>query len=209
MRFFAHTVARRFALHSMIAGALAAASAVPLPAAAQAEPFIGQISCFPYNFVPRGWAALNGQLLSIAQNTALFALIGTTYGGNGQTTFALPDMRGRVMLSSGQGPGLAPRTIGEMSGTENTTITTANMPAHQHMVAPAASNSDATSISPAGLVPAAKSRTPLYTDAANSPTTMAATPSSIVGGSQPVSNMPPYLVMTCAIALEGIFPSRD
>lgn len=207
MRNFARTIAR----HSLITGALAAAAiALPLPAAAQAsEPFLGQIACFPYNFVPRGWAPLEGQILSIAQNTALFSLLGTMYGGNGQTTFALPDMRGRVMISSGQGPGLSFKNVGEMSGTETNTLTTANLPAHQHMVAPAASNSDATSVSPTGLVPAAKSRTPLYTDGANSPTTMAATPTSVVGGNQPTNNMQPYLVMTCAIAMEGVYPSRN
>lgn len=176
-------------------------------AQAQAEPFIGQTMCAGFNFAPRGWAALNGQLLSIAQNTALFSLLGTTYGGDGRTTFGLPDMRGRVMVHGGQGPGLTPRSLGEMSGTENQTLSAANMPAHSHSVAPVAGSGDANSISPTGKAPATKARTTLYAD----PTpgnTMAATQSSVAGGSQPFNNMQPFVTVNCFIAVEGIFPSR-
>src|SRR4029450_14155051 len=98
------------------------------------EPFIGMIILVPYNFAPRGWAFCNGQILSIAQNTALFSLLGTTYGGNGQTTFALPDLRGRVAISGGQGPGLSNYTIGEQAGTETITLLTTQMAAHTHTV---------------------------------------------------------------------------
>src|SRR3712207_3315813 len=98
------------------------------------EPFIGEIRMVGFNFAPRGWATCDGQLLSIAQNTALFSLLGTTYGGNGQTTFALPDLRGRAALHQGQGPGLTNRVIGEASGTETVTLTTNQMPSHSHGV---------------------------------------------------------------------------
>ena len=97
-----------------------------------ASPFIGQITLFAGNFAPRGWAFCNGQLLSIAQNTALFSILGTTYGGNGQTTFALPDLRGRVPVHAGQGPGLSNYDLGQQGGAESVTLTTAQMPAHTH-----------------------------------------------------------------------------
>src|SRR5437762_3949648 len=111
-------------------------------ASAQAsDPFLGQIMCAGFNFAPRGWAELNGQLLPISQNTALFALLGTQYGGNGQTTFALPDMRGRVLIHAGQGPGLTLRDQGESAGTEQVTLNNAQLPAHTHTVTPQGSPS--------------------------------------------------------------------
>ena len=109
------------------------------------EPFLGEIKMFGGNFAPRGYALCNGQLLAIQQNTALFALLGTTYGGNGQTTFALPDLRGRVPMSSGQGPGLTSRTLGEMSGSENVTLLSNQMPAHNHSVITNSGNGDVSS----------------------------------------------------------------
>ena len=101
------------------------------------DPFLGQLMLVPYNFAPRGWAFCNGQIMSIAQNTALFSLLGTTYGGNGQTTFALPDLRGRVAVSAGQGPGLQNYSLGEIAGSENVTLISSQMPAHTHSSAPA------------------------------------------------------------------------
>src|SRR5207247_7482556 len=98
------------------------------------QPFIGMIALFPYNFAPRGWAFCYGQILSIAQNTALFSLLGTTFGGNGQTTFALPDLQGRVPIGAGQGPGLAGFTLGQVGGTETATLVTNNLPAHTHVI---------------------------------------------------------------------------
>src|SRR5215211_4319727 len=98
------------------------------------EPFIGQIMLVPYNFAPRGWAFCAGQILPIAQNTALFSLLGTTFGGNGQTTFALPDLRGRAPIGQGQGPGLSNISLGEAAGTETVTLLSTNMPAHSHTV---------------------------------------------------------------------------
>ncbi len=97
------------------------------------EPFLGQIQAFGFSFAPRGWATCQGQILSISQNTALFSLLGTTYGGNGQTTFALPDLRGRAAIGQGQGPGLSAYTIGEVGGAESTSLTTANLPMHNHL----------------------------------------------------------------------------
>lgn len=179
-----------------------------LPAAAQSEPLLGQIMCGGFNFAPRGWAELNGQIMSIAQNTALFSLLGTNYGGNGQTTFALPDMRGRTLLHAGQGPGLQERYVGEVGGTENINLTTANLPAHAHSYAQLGSNNDATSVSPAGKVPAAKARTTLYTDPVNV-VPGATQVTGYAGGGQPVNNMQPYLTVKCFIALEGVFPSRN
>src|SRR6185503_17212020 len=107
------------------------------------EPFLGMIIIVPYNFAPRGWAFCNGQILPIAQNTALFSLLGTTFGGNGQTTFALPDLRGRVPNSSGQGPGLSSYDLGQVGGVESETLTINQLPAHNHQVA-CLQNGDAT-----------------------------------------------------------------
>lgn len=177
------------------------------PAAAQ-EQYLGQIMCAGFNFTPRGWAALNGQILPIAQNTALFSLLGTTYGGNGQTTFALPNMQGRNMMHVGTGPGLTPRQLGETGGTETTTLLASNMPAHSHTVTPLGSTNDATSVSPAGKVAASKARTTLYAEPTNI-VNMQASTTSVVGGGQPFNNVQPYLTVNCFIALTGIFPSRE
>ena len=181
----------------------------PGSASAQAsDPFIGQIMCAGFNFAPRGWAELNGQLLPISQNTALFALLGTQYGGNGQTTFALPDMRGRVLLHAGQGPGLTEREQGESAGSEEVTLNNAQLPAHNHTVTPQGSSSDATLMSPANGVPATKARTTLY---APGPGTIPMSPvlTSPAGFNAPVPIMQPYVVVKCFIALFGVFPSRD
>lgn len=176
-------------------------------ASAQVEPFIGEIRCAGFNFAPNGWAELNGQLIPIATNTALFSLLGTTYGGDGRVTFGLPDMRGRVLMHAGLGPGLSNRNQGEVGGTENQTIGIANMPAHTHQVAPLGSGSDATAVSPAGAMPASKARTTLYTT--NGPAVpMATTTTSSAGGGSPMSNMQPYVVVKCFMATQGIFPSR-
>ena len=178
-------------------------------AAAQAnDPFIGQIMCAGFNFAPRGWAELNGQLLPISQNTALFSLLGTQYGGNGQTTFALPDMRGRVLIHAGQGPGLSQREQGESGGAEQVTLNNAQLPAHTHTVTPQGSPSDATLMSPANGVPATKARTTLY---APGPGTVPMSPvlTSPAGSNAPVPVMQPYVTVKCFIALFGVFPSRD
>lgn len=179
------------------------------------EPFIGQICLFPYNFAPRGWAFCNGQILSISQYTALFSLLGTTYGGNGQTTFALPDLRGRVPVSSGQGPGLSNYDLGQVGGSEGVTLNVNQLPSHNHMLM--GSGNAATVNSLNGNVLASSNGTTgdeqavgvnTYTTA-GSPAT--ADPSSIsqTGGNQPAPIVQPYLAMNYCIALEGIFPSRN
>jgi microcystin-dependent protein len=175
------------------------------------EPFIGQIMMFAGNFAPKGWAFCDGSILSIAQNTALFSILGTTYGGNGQTTFALPDLRGRVPIQPGQGPGLSPHTLGEMSGVENVTLLITNMPAHNHTLA--ASGAQGDSPTPEGAVPAItvdpNSQQPLNSYSASPNTTMAPTSVGLSGGSQPHTNMQPYTCINFIIALEGIYPSRS
>jgi microcystin-dependent protein len=175
---------------------------------AQAEPYLGQIACFGFDFAPRGWLPADGRLMSISQNTALFSLLGTYYGGNGVNTFALPDLRGRVVIGAGQSPGQSLHTQGEAGGAESVNLTVKNLPPHAHTVAPAGSSGDATDISPAGKAPATKARTTLYGNPTPG-TNLAATTTSSVGSGTPVTTLPPYLAMNCAIAVTGIFPSRD
>lgn len=167
------------------------------------EPFIGQLTCVGFNYAPKGWAFCAGQIMSIAQNTALFSLLGTMYGGNGQTTFALPDLRGRGANSFGQGPGLANYTQGEMSGSETVTLVTTQLPAHNHPVHCHAG--DAGSVSPTGNYPAGG--TGAYNGTADA--IMAQGMIAATGNSQPHNNMQPYLVLNWIIALQGIFPSRN
>ncbi len=167
------------------------------------EPFIGQIMAVGFNFPPRGWAACEGQLLPINQNQALFSLLGTTYGGNGQTTFALPDLRGRVPISSGNGPGLTPHTLGERSGAASVTLLQQQLPSHNH---PAATASPATGNAPATAMPAPGGAQLYGTPGA---ATLAADALTDVGGNQPHPNQQPYLGVLYVIALEGIFPSRN
>ncbi len=172
-----------------------------------AEPFIGEIALYPYNFAPRGWAFCNGQILSIAQNTALFSLLGTTYGGNGQTTFALPDLRGRVPLSSGQGPGLSNYDLGQTGGDESVTLNPAEMPAHNHLVA--VHNNSGNYARPNDRVPGRLSGGTTGYAAAGNGSYMHPSTLSVLGGGQPHTNVQPYLTLNYCIALEGIFPSRN
>ena len=196
-----------------------------------ATPFIGQISTFGFNFAPQNWSLAQGQILSIAQNTALFSLLGTQYGGNGQTTFALPDLRGRVAIGQGQGPGLSNRVIGELAGTETTTLLSTQMPQHVHSLAGATGTLNAVDVKateqspqPGGYLargvdtaPMPDSIPEIYLPAAQGdPATKVplagvnvAGNTQIAGGSQPFSTMQPYLVINYCIALFGIFPSRN
>lgn len=190
------------------------------------EVYLGQISPFAGSFAIRGSATCDGQLLSIQQNTALFAIIGTTYGGNGVNTFQLPDLRGRSMLSQGQGPGLSLYTLGEIAGVEHTTMTINNMPSHNHPITGslAASTTAASMQAPAaGSVLGAgtdissntkKALPAIYCPAgttANVPLggLNVASPSGSTGGGQPFANLGPYLTITMLIWLQGIFPSRN
>jgi microcystin-dependent protein len=171
------------------------------------EPFLGMIATFGFTFAPRGWAFCNGQLLSIAQNTALFALLGTTYGGDGQTTFALPNLQSRVPLHFGQGTGLSQYDLGEVTGVENVTLTQAQISPHNHNSTTPATGADANSVDPAvGAV--LGTGTNIYRVGAAS-VQMSPTPTSLTGGGQPFSDLQPLLTINFCIALEGIFPSRN
>jgi microcystin-dependent protein len=172
------------------------------------EPFLGQIILVPYNFAPRGWAFCNGQLLSIAQNTALFSLLGTTYGGNGQTTFALPDLRGRVAISSGQGPGLGNYDLGQAAGSETQTLTVLQMPSHNHAVGALTDAISAPSPTNNFLGTAPRGSN-LYAPQSANLTPMSPLMIQPTGGSQPFDIRDPYLTLNYCIALEGIFPSRS
>lgn len=167
------------------------------------EPFLGQLVLVPYDFAPTGWALCNGQLLPIAENQALFALLGTTYGGDGVTTFALPDLRGRVPVSSGQGPGLSSYIVGETYGAESVTLNTSQIPSHTHPV-----NCDSVkgkAAEPTGRYPGEAS-TKIYAGNANAQ--MNAGMIGGTGGGAPHENRQPSLVLNWIIALQGVFPSR-
>jgi microcystin-dependent protein len=179
------------------------------------DPYLGEVRMFGGNFAPQGWALCNGQTLAISENDALFVLLGTTYGGDGQTTFGLPDLRGRVPMHQGTGQGLSPRVMGQIGGEESVTITMTTMPAHSHGV-----NATTAAGSLSGPGPTALPATPTGGTAATSlyvvPGTssfvqapMAATSIGYTGGNQPHDNMMPFLCATFIIALQGIFPSRN
>ena len=165
-----------------------------------AEPFLGEIRIFSFQFAPKGWAQCNGQFLPINQNQALFSLLGTTYGGNGQTTFQLPNLQGRSPLERGGG-----FTQGQVAGEESHTLTLGEMPQHTH-IPNASSNPPDTGIPTNAFWPAGGNT--VYSTAGPNAAMNAAGLSSI-GGNQPHTNMPPYLVLTFCIALQGIFPSRN
>lgn len=166
------------------------------------EPFLGEIRIFAGNFAPTGWALCEGQLLAISQNDALFSLLGTIYGGDGRTTFGLPDLRGRVPIHMGSGPGLTPRNIGSNSGAEEVTLTQANLPVHRHPMR--ASSASATTRQPAGNVLATALGGVYFPNA--DPTSM--DPANTTGGSTGHNNVMPSLVINFIIALHGIYPSR-
>lgn len=170
------------------------------------QPFLAEIRIFGGNFAPTGWARCEGQIVPIAQNTALFSLIGTNYGGNGQTTFGLPDLRGRAPMQFGQGPGLSPRVLGEQDGAENVTLLSTQMPSHTH--SPLGSTATGSQGAASGGTWASSSggRTPppLYQNVKN--TAMRSDLVGVSGGNQPHNNMQPYLAITFIIALQGIYP---
>jgi len=169
------------------------------------EPFVGQITMFAGNFAPQGWAFCDGQLLAVSQNDALFSLLGTIYGGDGRTTFGLPDLRGRVPIHQGTGPGMTGRVIGAKSGTETQAVATAHLPPHNHPFH--ASTDYAGDLSPAGNVTATSTGAALYggSGAAQDLNAQAITNT---GGSQPHNNLMPFLCIHFIIALFGVYPSR-
>ncbi len=173
------------------------------------EGYIGQILMFAGNFAPRGWAFCNGQLLSISSNSALFSILGTTYGGDGRTTFGLPDLRGRVAVAPGQGPGLSEYRLGQKGGQEGVTLTTTEMPAHSHSLNVV--NSDGNTNSPANntLAGFGTSAPPSGNWSTSAPNAMAAgTSIGGTGASAPHNNIQPFLAVQFIICTEGIYPSR-
>jgi microcystin-dependent protein len=179
------------------------------------EPFLGQISIFGCNFAPVGWAFCQGQTLSIAQNTALFSLLGTSFGGNGVNTFLLPDLRSRAPVGFGQGPGLSSYVIGETGGGETVPIDSASYPAHSHGLFAAASA--ATGNMPGGLIEAEGQtggrggaiNLALYSASGTATTLAPASVTAAAGGGLPHNNLEPYLALNFCIALQGIFPARS
>lgn len=184
-----------------------------------AEPFIGQIEAFAFDFAPRGWAVCAGQILSIAQNQALFALIGTTFGGNGMTTFALPDLRGCTALGQGSGPGLTPRVLGQSFGEENHTLTVTETPAHQHSVNVISNPDTSRNVHVPDSTTVLSQTTGLAADGQQlafdiygpDPAPNQALNGTAIGitGGQPHNNLMPLLAVNFCIALQGLFPSRD
>jgi microcystin-dependent protein len=170
------------------------------------SPYVGQIMMVGFNFPPQGWASCNGQLLAISEFDVLFNLIGTTYGGDGQTTFAVPDLRGRVPVGIGQGASLSVYTIGEVIGAETVTLTLNQIPQHQHSYNPVASQNDLTTDRPDSSYPAVGG---YYATTANSAAPMAALTVASGGGSQPHNNLQPFLAINFIISLFGVFPSQN
>jgi microcystin-dependent protein len=175
-----------------------------------ADPFVAEIRIFPFNFPPRGWAWCDGQLLPLSQNTALFSLLGTTYGGNGKSNFALPDLQGRAPMHPGQGPGLSLHDLGETGGSETVTLLESEIPAHVHGLFSSAGAVDEEGVKqPAGALPGAQQgATLIYGSLASNPVTMADTTLAPAGGDQPHNNLQPFLTCYFCIALQGVFPPR-
>ncbi len=199
---------RPISSRSLIISAILAIAASSAPPAFADEPFLGEIRCFSFNFAPKGWLLTNGQLLPINQNQALFSLLGTTYGGDGRTTFALPNLQRRIMIGASN-----THVLGEAGGADSKTILPPNLPAHAHVFSPLGSSANGDSLSPAGNVPAVKARTSLYIVPAQNTgnVAMASGTTSAAGVNNPasVTNLQPYLTFNCAIAAQGVFPSRD
>jgi microcystin-dependent protein len=179
-----------------------------------ADPFLAEIRFFPFNFAPIGWALCEGQLLPISQNTALFSLVGTYYGGDGVRTFALPDLRGRAPIGFGSGAGLSTIALGEMSGTETVTLLQTQMPSHTHPMDAVAAAAN-TNVPSAGQMPAEGhgSGRGAYTirsyAASGTSTTLATAAVGAAGGGSPHNNLQPYLTLNWCIALRGIYPPRS
>jgi microcystin-dependent protein len=171
------------------------------------DPFVAEIRIFPFNFAPTGWAFCNGQLLPISQNTALFSLLGTTYGGDGKSTFALPDLQGNAPMQPGQGQGLSLRDLGELSGTESVALLQSEMPFHTHSLMASVDPADAQIPGPNAVL-ARSSGGNAYTTNTAGLVQMAPQALAVGGGSLPHNNLQPYLTLNFCIALQGVFPPR-
>jgi len=172
-----------------------------------ADPFVAEIRIFPFNFAPRGWAFCDGQLLPLSQNTALFSLLGTTYGGDGKSTFALPNLQGRAAMHPGQGPGLSLRDLGETGGSGTVTLLQSEIPSHTHALV--ASNEIGEDRKAVGEAMARSTGGSLFGPAPAIPVALAPEAVAAVGGSQPHNNLMPYLTLRFCIALQGVFPPRS
>ncbi|MFD2942286.1 phage tail protein [Flavobacterium notoginsengisoli] len=170
------------------------------------DPFVAEIRIFSFNFPPRGWAFCNGQLLPLSQQTALFSLLGTTYGGDGRSTFALPDIQGRTPMQPGQGPGLSLHDLGETGGSETVTLLESEIPSHNHSLMAATLNSQ--SISPANNSLGRGNPIRVYSTGSTN-TDMSISSIALSGENAPHNNMMPYLTMNFCIALQGVFPARS
>jgi microcystin-dependent protein len=171
-----------------------------------ADPFVAEIRIFPFNFAPTGWAWCDGQLMPLSQNTALFSLLGTTYGGNGTSNFALPDLQGSAPMHPGQGPGLSLHDLGEMGGSETVTLLASEMPAHNHALAANVIDLADTNVPSPNASFAQSASGTLYQTTSNTQLNPQALAPS--GGDQPHNNMMPYLTLNFCIALQGVFPPR-
>lgn len=174
-----------------------------------ADPFVAEIRIFPFNFAPKGWAFCNGQLLPISQNTALFSLLGTTYGGDGKSTFALPDLQGSAAMHPGQGQGLSLRDLGEQGGAETVTLLESEMPAHTHAVTNMSDPGTLQVPGPDRILARSANATAYQTNTSANLQPMAFQALAPAGGSLPHNNMQPYLTLNFNIALQGVFPPRS
>jgi len=172
-----------------------------------ADPFVAEIRIFPFNFAPTGWAWCNGQLLPLSQNTALFSLLGTTYGGDGKSTFALPDLQGRAPMHPGQGPGLSLHDLGESGGAETVTLLQSEMPSHNHAMRGATQDPALAKLVSSDASFALSQGGALYQ--ATNDTALAPEAIAPAGGDQPHNNLQPYLTFYFNIALQGVFPPRS
>lgn len=173
------------------------------------DPFVAEIRIFPFNFPPKGWAFCNGQLMPLSQNTALFSLLGTTYGGDGKSTFALPDMQGNAPMQPGQGQGLSLRDLGQIGGADNVTLLISEIPVHNHTVE--THNLDAGGLQnpgPTALLAKSSQGNAYQTNTSANLVQFAPQALSLTGGGLPHNNMQPYLTLNFCIALQGIFPQR-
>jgi microcystin-dependent protein len=172
-----------------------------------ADPFVAEIRIFPFNFAPKGWAWCDGQLLPLSQNTALFSLLGTTYGGNGESNFALPDLQGRTSMHPGQGPGLSLHDLGETGGSETVSLLESEIPSHAHALRASAEDGELTAPS-ANRVLARSIGSFAYQSTMSGLVAMSDQALAPAGGDQPHNNMQPYLTFYFCIALQGVFPPR-
>jgi microcystin-dependent protein len=171
------------------------------------DPFLAEIRIFSGNFAPKGWALCNGQLMSISQNTALFSLLGTNYGGDGRSTFGLPDLQNSAPMFWGQGPGLTDRIIGEKAGEVTVTVTQAELPAHNHNIVTSPDPGDINT--PKDMVLARSTGAAVYNATLTNTAQLAPTALTVIGGSRPHNNMQSLLTLTFIIALQGVFPQRQ